>query len=873
MVCTQQFKLGECNMKRKIAFVIMAVLMLDFLKLTNVVFATSAKENTFYELGEAASLEQTIDNPMDNTEIKPEEGYQNVHFTNKKQLKSSALQSCGKNVSWSLTDGVLTITGSGEMETYTSSSTAPWYSQSSYITSVVIEEGVTTIGDLAFYNCKNIVTVSIPETVSSIGKCAFAECSRLTEVILPNSVKELSYAVFGNCTCMTNIQCDGVTSIADYAFQGVPLDKFTVPAGLTSLASTAFFKAPIKEFAVAAGNEIYTEEDGILYTDEKKTLCVYPAGKTDTFFQVPSHVTKIGSLAMAYTSNLTSISFGNSVQTLEDSAFQNAGLVSLSIPDSVTTVGYFTFYGCPNLTSVTFGAGLKETSYQMFEGCAKLKEIDFGTVLNTIYSQTFSYCTALTNVALPETIQSLGTGCFAECWQLTDFSSTAISQVPYSTFWNCYQLQNVTLNEGVTTVYRCAFFNCNKLSAITLPESVTYVHSIAFPKNTVITCKNTKLQRYGQNGYCCLQQVHIAGNRNYTKAYEVLELVNEKRKQNGLHALYMNETLMESAMVRASEIAVCFSHTRPDSSSCFDLDSDMCAENIALGDQTAQNVMDSWMNSEGHKQNILLENATTIGIGCFVHNGVLYWTQCFGTGSDTINCSKPSDTEVTQQIALATEKFGEASTGVGVEFSFGEKIEYTYKFHLQLQKNSIEKGTTTKAKLCVTNPGSYSVSAVLEPDGITFESSNTSVAQVDSTGTVTGNAKGSATIKGILTYYNANSTLKVTDQTTANNTLSENKISEIKRQLPKGTVQSVKKINKNTLQVTCKKSSKVTGYQVRLAKNKKMTNAKTSTAKKQQITFKKLKAKQTYYIQVRVYKTVSGKKIYGNWGTVKKVKM
>ena len=50
-----------------------------------------------------------------------------------------------------------------------------------------------------------------------------------------------------------------------------------------------------------------------------------------------------------------------------------------------------------------------------------------------------------------------------------------------------------------------------------------------------------------------------------------------------------------------------------------------------------------------------------------------------GTGSDTINCSKPSDTEVTQQIALATEKFGEASTGVGVEFSFGEKIEYTWK--------------------------------------------------------------------------------------------------------------------------------------------------------------------------------------------------
>ncbi|MDD5949987.1 MAG: Ig-like domain-containing protein, partial [Lachnospiraceae bacterium] len=303
-------------------------------------------------------------------------------------------------------------------------------------------------------------------------------------------------------------------------------------------------------------------------------------------------------------------------------------------------------------------------------------------------------------------------------------------------------------------------------------------------------------------------------------------------------------------------------------------DADMCAENIAVGDQTAQQVMNSWMNSQGHRQNILLEDATTIGIGCFVHNGVLYWTQCFGTGSDTVDCSSPANTTVTQKIALATEKFDEASTGTGVDFSFGESVAYEYKFQLQLEKNSIKAGENTMAKLCVVNPGFSSARAVLNPEGVTFSSSDQKVAKVDSAGTVNGVAKGSATITGAMTYYNASGTLTVSAVTASQQeTLTSKEIAKVKKQLPKGKVQSVKKIKKTSLRVTCKKMKQVSGYQVRLSKNKKMTKAKVLTAKKRQVTFKKLKKNQKYYIQVRVYKKVSGKKVYGKWGTVKKVKL
>lgn len=851
-----------------------AVLMAGLLGPVGTVSVTNAKENEWYGLGKSVSREETIENPMESTQISPETGYQEFTTGEYRKQDTGTSQNCGTNASWSLTDGVLTIAGSGAMTDYTGNDNAPWHDQAASITSIVISDGITTIGEAAFYECSKAVTVSIPATVSSIGKYAFAECHSVTEVMLPNSVTELPYAAFANCTSMTSIQCDGVTTIGDYVFQRVPFEQFTVPAGVTSLSDKAFFNAPVKEFAVAAGNTVYIVEDGILYTEQGQTLFAYPIGKTDTSFVVPSHVTTIGKLAMSYTSNLTSVSIGSSVTTLEESAFQETGLVSVSIPDSVTTVGMFTFYGCPELTSITFGNGLEETSYQMFRECSKLTEIHFSAGLKILGAHTFAYCTSLTSVTLPATIGTLGVGCFGECYQLTDFSSAAIGNVPYSAFWNCYKLKNVTLNEGVTAIYRCAFYNCNNLTAITLPQSVTYVHSFAFPKNTVITCMNANMQPFGQNGYRYLQQVSITGERDYTKAYEVLALVNAQRTQNGLGVLHMNASLMESAMVRASENAVCFSHTRPDGSSCFDLDADMCAENIAVGDQTAQQVMNSWMNSQGHRQNILLEDATTIGIGCFVHNGVLYWTQCFGTGSDTVDCSSPANTTVTQKIALATEKFDEASTGTGVNFSFGESVAYEYKFQLQLEKNSIKAGENTMAKLCVVNPGFSSTRAVLNPEGVTFSSSDQKVAKVDSAGTVNGVAKGSATITGAMTYYNASGTLTVSAVTASQQeTLTSKEIAKVKKQLPKGKVQSVKKIKKTSLRVTCKKMKQVSGYQVRLSKNKKMTKAKVLTTKKRQVTFKKLKKNQKYYIQVRVYKKVSGKKVYGKWGTVKKVKL
>lgn len=114
---------------------------------------------------------------------------------------------------------------------------------------------------------------------------------------------------------------------------------------------------------------------------------------------------------------------------------------------------------------------------------------------------------------------------------------------------------------------------------------------------------------------------------------EVITRVNQERSKKGLASLQTSESLMKSCDIRAKEITTEFSHTRPDGSSCFTVVSESyraAGENIARGQANAEHVMNSWMNSEGHRNNIL-GSFTHIGVGCYEHEGTLHWVQLFIT--------------------------------------------------------------------------------------------------------------------------------------------------------------------------------------------------------------------------------------------------
>ena len=124
------------------------------------------------------------------------------------------------NVIWALdSEGTLTISGKGEMEDYVWISDVPWYSNRESIKTAVIENGVTSIGESAFYNCSSLSSITIPDGVTSIGNYAFGGCSSLSSITIP----------------------EGVTSIGDHAFSGCSsLSSITIPEGVTSIGEAAF---------------------------------------------------------------------------------------------------------------------------------------------------------------------------------------------------------------------------------------------------------------------------------------------------------------------------------------------------------------------------------------------------------------------------------------------------------------------------------------------------------------------------------------------------------------------------------------------------------------------------------------------------------
>lgn len=264
-----------------------------------------------------------------------------------------------------------------------------------------------------------------------------------------------------------------------------------------------------------------------------------------------------------------------------------------------------------------------------------------------------------------------------------------------------------------------------------------------------ISAKTAETELY-ETKASSVQDISITGAENYEYAFSVLELVNQERQAAGLSPLVMNQSLLDTAMQRAAETSAFFSHTRPDGTSCFSANSLIIAENIAAGQRTPEDVMNSWMNSSGHKANILRERAKTIGIGCFEIGGVLYWVQCFGSGNDTASCPMPQNTQSTKTISLATGEFEEIGSGE----------TYSYSFYVTLGDDSIQASATTNAELYLMAVG-WSRLIPVDNTGVTWSSSSDYVATVDSSGKITGHNNGDATITASLEHFSASADITV----------------------------------------------------------------------------------------------------------------
>ena len=273
---------------------------------------------------------------------------------------------CGANLKWHLNDdGVLTILGTGEMYDYKHIDNSPWYF--SDVTRIIIDDGVTTIGQYAFVECRKLTSITIPNSVTTIGKYAFYSCSSLTSVTIPNSVTKIENGVFSYCKSLTSVTIpNSVMSIGDGAFHSCTNLSTLIIEDRNTTLTLGSNKLP----------HPVTPSNPPLFEDCKLDS-VYIGGN----------------IVYKTSSDDDDIHFEGSP------FYNNTSLRTVKISDAETTIYDNEFYGCTNLQNVSIGDNVKSIGKWAFSGCSSLKNFTFGSGLQSIGQEAFSDCINITQIS------------------------------------------------------------------------------------------------------------------------------------------------------------------------------------------------------------------------------------------------------------------------------------------------------------------------------------------------------------------------------------------------------------------------------------------------------------------------------------------
>ena len=679
---------------------------------------------------------------------------------------------CGDNVTYSLDTetGVLTISGTGNMRDYTVKQYNSYIfrntfldSNDQYVKKLIIDFGVTSIGEYSFYNCTRLESVTIPDSVTSIGSCAFSGCTSLTSVTIPDSVTSIGDSAFYGCTSLTSVTIgNSVTSIGESAFKNC-----------TSLTSVNYSgtKSQWKAITIGSDNSYLTRAfikctDGIIGNGNTVTVdSVIYRLNDDYTAQVISYSGTPGNITISECVSYESYTF------------------------KVTSIGSSAFSGCTSLTSVTVPNGVTSIGSSAFSGCTSLTSVTIGNSVTSIGDSAFSDCASLTSITIPNSVTTIGNNAFNGCTSLT----------------------SVTIPNSVTTIGYDAFNGCSKLKKIEIPDSVTYIGSKAFDgtafyntvknwEDGVLYCGNHLISAKSDVTKITVKASTVsiaAGALDNCKSLEKINVLNPK--------CVINCTIPKTAVIGGAEGST--------------------AEDFA------------------QKNNMSID----------------YFEEC--THSDKVQVVISAT--CTEQGAVQSRC---ADCDKLISQTFTAPLGHTMVITTPAKAPTCTTSGNTQAGYC-TVCGYNEVSTVIPATGHNFgnNSANCLVCGVANPNYVAPTQPTPSTTPSTTpTQPNQNDT----------NISNDEDVTVISK--PKSA--SIKKVKgaKKAISVTWKKVSGVNGYEIQVATDKKFKkNKKTVTIKKQKTTkttVKKLKAKKKYYVRIRTYKIVNGKKVYSSWSKVKSVK-
>ena len=428
---------------------------------------------------------------------------------------------CGANLTWEYSGHVLTISGSGDMNDFESVTSPPWKKSDcnyiyTYVHSIVIKDGVTSIGKNAFYGFPQLTSVTISESVETIGKTAFSGCQQLTSVTIPGSVETIGEGAFSYCKALTDLTLrNGIKNIDTQAFQYCPLKRITIPESVENIGAYAFrwcnltsitIPKNVEQFYtsalsgnenlssinVADENQYFSSVDGVLYNYDKTKLILYPPKKSDNSYIIPYGVTYIAAAAFYSCSNLQSVIIPDSVTTIGSSAFYNCTqITNITIPNSVISIESSTFSGCNALKTVIIPKSVTYIGASAFSGCDNLEDIyylssekDWNNITidgNQILQQDlpkkhYIYSMGTCGDNISYMLYADGTLVISGIGEMENYTNSA--SVPWSAYSN--EIIYVVIDNGIENISPYAFYACSQLTDVTIYDSIVDIGDYAF---------------------------------------------------------------------------------------------------------------------------------------------------------------------------------------------------------------------------------------------------------------------------------------------------------------------------------------------------------------------------------------------------------
>ncbi|MBQ9038122.1 MAG: fibronectin type III domain-containing protein [Clostridia bacterium] len=532
-----------------------------------------------------------------------------------------------------------------------------------------------------------------------------------------------------------------------------------------------------------------------------------------TGVSIPDSVTNIGVGAFEDCSSLTSVSIPDSVTSIGEDAFSwCSSLTSVSIPDSVTSIGDFAFYHCSSLTSVSIPGSVTSIGHFAFDSCSSLTSISIPDSVTSIGHSAFDSCSSLTSVSIPDSVTSIEPSAFGGCSSLTSISIPgSVTYIDACTFFGCTSLTSVSIPNSVTSIGGEAFFNCSSLTSVSIPNSVTSIEEDAFSWCSSLTSVSIP------------NSVKSIGDSAFYSCSSLTSVSIGKGLTYISNDMFSGCQLLESIVLPANISSIgsgafknCYSLldvTLLNSTMDIDDESFFGCPTTMKFHTPCDSATTKWAKGKGYK--VVKSDHTPVADPAVAPT-------CTETGlTEGSHCS------VCGKVLVKQKKI--------------PKLISLKKCKITGIKDAVYTGKAIKPAPVVKYNG---VKLVKGTDYTVKYAANKAIGTA--TVTITGKGKYGESVRKIF------------------------KIN------PKAVALSTLTAGKQQLTVKWKKGTGITGYEVQYGLKKSFAGAKTVTIKKAatvKTVLKNLTTGKTYYVRIRAYKTVNGKKYFSAWSKAKSAKV